>query len=194
MRQMSKISELIFKGEPHYITQNFSKAHNGTDYGTYHKNIPQYAIEDGVITYVGVDKYGSKFVKINYPRLNKTFLHGHFSEIFVTTNQKVDNNTQLGLTGMTGRATGIHLHLSIIDNETRGYLDPEVYSETYTEPNLDSNDNQKENNEYIVVAGDNLSKIAQKYQTTWETIYNNNREIIGDNQNIIYPGHKLIIK
>ena len=50
--QMSKISDLIFKGEPHYITQGFSKEHNGTDYGTYHKNIPQYAIEDGTIEYV----------------------------------------------------------------------------------------------------------------------------------------------
>src|SRR5574344_1524136 len=114
--QMSKISDLIFKGEPHYITQGFSKEHNGTDYGTYHKNIPQYAIEDGTIEYVGVDHYGSKFIKINYPRINKTFLHGHFMEILVNVGDKVNNNTKLGLTGMSGRATGIHLHLSIIDN------------------------------------------------------------------------------
>lgn len=187
---MSKISELIFKGKPHYITQIYSAKHNGTDYGTYRKNIAQYAIEDGIVTYVGVDAYGSKFIKINYPRINKTFLHGHFKEIYVVTGQHVNSDTVLGLTGMTGRATGIHLHLTIIDNETRAYLDPEVYANNYNQDTI------KENNEkvYIVKSGDNLSKIAKLFNTTWQTIYENNKDTIGNNPNLIYPNQKLIIK
>lgn len=189
---MSKITNLIFKGKPHYITQKFSDKHNGTDYGTYHKKIPQYAIENGTITYVGVDNNGSKYIKILYPRINKTFLQGHFDTIYVKENDEVNSNTVLGLTGMSGNATGIHLHLSIIDNESRSYINPEEYANNYVE-----NTNINNNNEpitYIIKTGDNLSRIALKYHTTWQKIYDNNKSIIGDNPNLIYPKQKLIIK
>lgn len=46
---------------------------------------------------------------------------------------------------------------------------------------------------YTVKNGDNLSKIAQKYNTTWQTIYNNNREVIGSNPNLIKAGQVLKI-
>lgn len=46
---------------------------------------------------------------------------------------------------------------------------------------------------YIVQKGDNLSKIAQKYNTTWQTIYNNNRSVIGNNPNLIKVGQVLKI-
>ena len=48
--------------------------------------------------------------------------------------------------------------------------------------------------EYIVKSGDYLSLIAAKYNTTWQKIYNDNKSIIGDNPNLIYPGQKLTIK
>ena len=44
---------------------------------------------------------------------------------------------------------------------------------------------------YTVVAGDTLSKIASRYGTTWQNIYNNNRDIIGSNPNLIKPGQIL---
>ena len=40
---------------------------------------------------------------------------------------------------------------------------------------------------YTVVAGDNLSKIAKRYGTTWQKIYEANRSVVGDNPNLIYP-------
>lgn len=40
---------------------------------------------------------------------------------------------------------------------------------------------------YTVVAGDNLTKIAKKYGTTWQKIYEANKDVIGDNPNLIYP-------
>lgn len=46
---------------------------------------------------------------------------------------------------------------------------------------------------YVVQRGDNLSKIAKKYNTTWQAIYNANKAIIGSNPNKIYSGQKLII-
>ena len=47
--------------------------------------------------------------------------------------------------------------------------------------------------EYIVQKGDNLSYIAKKYDTSWRKIYADNKEIIGDNPNLIKKGQKLKI-
>ena len=47
---------------------------------------------------------------------------------------------------------------------------------------------------YIVQAGDNLTYIAQKYNTTWQKIYEENKSIIGNNPDIIQIGTKLVIK
>ena len=47
---------------------------------------------------------------------------------------------------------------------------------------------------YIVKKGDSLSKIAQKYGTTWQKIYNDNKSVIGSKPNLIKAGQKLIIK
>ena len=47
---------------------------------------------------------------------------------------------------------------------------------------------------YRVVKGDTLSKIASKYGTTWQKIYNDNKDKIGSNPNLIQPGTTLVIK
>ena len=58
------------------------------------------------------------------------------------------------------------------------------------------NNSEKESNAniYIVKKGDTLSKIAKKYNTTWQKIYNKNKNIIGKNPNLIIPGQKIIIE
>ena len=45
---------------------------------------------------------------------------------------------------------------------------------------------------YVVRKGDNLSKIAARYGTTWQRIYGANRTQI-KNPNLIYPGQRLVI-
>ena len=40
---------------------------------------------------------------------------------------------------------------------------------------------------YTVQKGDTLAKIAHQYCTTWQTIYDINRQTIGDNPNVITP-------
>lgn len=181
---VSKISNLIFHNKKHYITQNFSDKHKATDYGTYRKKIKQYAIEEGIVTWTGLIS-GGKTVKIKYPRISKEFLHLHLDKIKVKKGQKVNKNTVLGTTGMTGMATGIHLHLRIKDLITNKILNPEEYSLIYEEDN---------HIYYIVKKRDNLTKIARKYKMTWQELYNKNKEIIGDNPNLIYVGQKLLIK
>lgn len=49
---------------------------------------------------------------------------------------------------------------------------------------------------YTVRAGDSLSRIAARYPQawiTWQSIYNNNRGLIGGNPNLIHPGQTLLI-
>jgi len=46
---------------------------------------------------------------------------------------------------------------------------------------------------YTVKSGDNLTKIAKKYNTTWQKIYNDNKDIIGTNPNLLKIGQILTI-
>ena len=181
---MNKISNLIFHDKPHYVTQKFSSTHQATDYGTNRKKINQYAIEQGIVSYVGMDNYGSKFIKVKYPDINKEFLHGHLDKILVKKNESVNESTILGTTGKTGRATGIHLHLAIKDLNSNKYIDPEEYSLIY----------KKENIYYTVKKGDNLTKIAKQFNTTWQKLYELNKETIGPDPNKIYPNQILLVK
>lgn len=45
---------------------------------------------------------------------------------------------------------------------------------------------------YTVESGDNLSKIAEKYGTTWQAIFDANRDQIND-PDLIHPGQELKI-
>lgn len=47
-------------------------------------------------------------------------------------------------------------------------------------------------NTYTVVSGDSLSKIAGKYGTTWQAIFEANKDIISD-PDMIHPGQELKI-
>jgi nucleoid-associated protein YgaU len=49
---------------------------------------------------------------------------------------------------------------------------------------------------YIVVPGDSLSAIAQRFLgngNRWPEIYQKNKGVIGPNPNLIYPGQKLVL-
>jgi nucleoid-associated protein YgaU len=47
-------------------------------------------------------------------------------------------------------------------------------------------------NTYTVVAGDNLTKIGEKYGLSWQQVYDANRDIISDPDKI-HPGQQLKI-
>jgi hypothetical protein len=47
---------------------------------------------------------------------------------------------------------------------------------------------------YVVKAGDSLSSIAAKHNTTWQRLYNDNRAAIGPNPGLIRPGLVLRIR
>lgn len=64
--------------------------------------------------------------------------------------------------------------------------------------NVDNVENNVDNSTnsagtYVVQAGDNLTKIAKKYKMSWQTLYENNKHIIGKNPNLIKVGQVLNI-
>ena len=197
-----KLAERIFKRKDWYVTSNFGYRdpintsagvtgtfHNGCDYGTKGEKWKQYALEEGTVLSAGIDSYGGKYAWVKYPRLNIQLLHYHLDTVNVKTGQSVNSNTVIGTTGMSGMATGIHLHLGMKYLNNNSYVDPHNYD--YKEE-IKTNINQS--NIYIVQKGDTLSIIASKYNTTWQKIYNDNKSVIGTNPNLIKPGQKLVIK
>ena len=55
------------------------------------------------------------------------------------------------------------------------------------------NENSNHIINYVVKKGDTLSAIASKYNTTWQRLYEKNKNVIGKNPNKIYPGMVLKI-
>ena len=139
---MSKVSNLIFGGAKHTVSSPYgnrkqihtsaggtSSFHSGTDYATYGKKLPQYAIAEGAILSCGTAADGAKYVWVSYPSLNVKMLHYHLDRFVVCSGQSVKKGTLLGYTGMTGKATGIHLHLGIKSLSGGSFIDPEAWSE-----------------------------------------------------------------
>ena len=144
-----KVIEKIFPKGGYYITSGWGPRkywlngkevedfHDGIDYGTNNEKWTQYAIEDGYIVSSGLDTgFGNaKYVWVAYPRIGKKFLHYHLDSIAVEKGQKVKEGTKLGKTGMTGYATGIHLHLGMKDINGGEYQNVDKYD--YQPPKAD---------------------------------------------------------
>lgn len=171
---MSKLTNLIFNNANHYVTSKFgyrksfdtkggatSSFHNGTDYGTNSEKIPQYAVENGVILSAGTDGYGGKYAWIKYPRLNVKMLHYHLDSVKVKVGQNVSKGTLIGYTGMSGKATGVHLHLSIVNLANGQYLDPEAYN--YSEAPIEEGFLPAKGYFCFGDKGDNVEKINDFY-------------------------------
>ena len=123
--------------------------------------------------------------KINSSKLNR------FDKWVAQWNDKCTYKSKYGMWQYTsqGQINGIcgnvDLNYAIYD-----------YLEIIRNANLNHLNDSKNNNDiyYIVKDGDNLSQIASKYNTTWQSIYELNKEQIGNNPNLIHTGLKLRIK
>ena len=78
------------------------------------------------------------------------------------------------------------------NGENRKIILGSRYNEVQNKINGQSNSNNTVS--YIIKAGDSLSSIAKKFNTTWKKIYEDNKATIGSNPNKIYVGQKLIIR
>lgn len=106
------------------------KGHNGIDFradiGT-----SVFSSERGVVTAVGDTDLGcnrasyGKWILIKHPN-NLSTLYTHLSAIGVVAGEQVDRGSRIGYSGMTGYATGPHLHFSVF--ATQGVQVQEIRS------------------------------------------------------------------
>ncbi|MGL4677332.1 MAG: M23 family metallopeptidase [Brevinema sp.] len=85
--------------------------HRGLDYASY-KNVPIYALLDGMVIYSDWYSGNGKSVIIDHG-LNTYSLYAHNSELLAQEGQFVKAGDQISISGTTGQSTGDHLHLSL---------------------------------------------------------------------------------
>lgn len=113
-------SQRVYRGEP-------GSYHSGLDITTGTSGTPFVAPADGVVTLAAEKPFtleGNLLMLDHGMGLNSAFLH--CSEILVKEGQHVKQGQVIGRIGMTGRATGPHLHWSIKWRDSR--LDPLLFT------------------------------------------------------------------
>lgn len=92
------------------ITQYFWALHPGIDIAN-DVGTPEVAADAGKVVWAGWGDYGI-YVEIDHGNGFQT-IYAHMSRVLVTTGEIVSKGQLIGLMGMTGRATGPHLHFEI---------------------------------------------------------------------------------
>jgi murein DD-endopeptidase MepM/ murein hydrolase activator NlpD len=90
------------------------RAHLGTDYGA-PIGTPVQAIGAGRVVVAGYKGANGNMVQLRHSNGYET-LYLHLSKILVHAGDRVESGDRIGLVGMTGLATGPHLHFSVLDH------------------------------------------------------------------------------
>jgi murein DD-endopeptidase MepM/ murein hydrolase activator NlpD len=91
----------------HPILQEWRR-HEGVDYGA-PIGTPVRAVGDGVVSFAGQQNGYGNVIQIQHPD-NRMTVYAHLSRIDVHQGEHVDQGEHIGDVGMTGWATGPHLH------------------------------------------------------------------------------------
>ncbi len=239
-----EVENSVLKNKVHYLTNDYKtrnskyKNHNGIDLiGKNYAKDYIIAYDSGTVVKKGYDSSRGYNVAIEHNGYQTLYYHMKKDSILVSVGEKVTKGQVIGYMGSSGNTTGAHLHFGV--QKDGKYVDPlpylqkkinddnnenvyivkkgdnltkiaKMYNTTYQvladynnikNPNLITVGqkikipNEKTNFiNYVVKSGDNLTKIAKKYNTDWKTIYNDNKDIIGDNPNLIKANQILKIR
>lgn len=105
-----------------------SRFHRGIDIASYRNKVPIIAAADGCIERVLTNPSGSFGLAIFLKHDNQyQTQYAHMSRLLIKSGC-VKKGQQLGVMGQTGNATGIHLHLGLLENAV--WTDPAPYMAT----------------------------------------------------------------
>ena len=115
----------------------YYSGHDGYDYGLYYEPVAAAAsgrvlLADWLVPGCTTCLSG-KTVEINHGNGLMTF-YGHLSKIFVGKGQYVQRGQVIGISGMTGTATGPHLHFGVYHINGAGPVDPYGWSGPGADP------------------------------------------------------------
>jgi hypothetical protein len=85
------------------------------------------AISNGVVIHAGRKGALGKAVYVSHSRLKVTSIYGHLNKVAVKKGQRVFAGEVIGHAGTTGRSTGVHLHLTLKDQNTGRPLEPQRF-------------------------------------------------------------------
>ena len=194
------------------ITRGYTVSHKALDFGWnskfFGKNQKIYASADGIVTKVVdgklnnmnklIKSYGN-YVDIKHDDGSLTRYAHLEMGIFVKKGVRVKQVDIIVMMGNSDYAFVNHLHFELIINHKKVnplnslYVnDDHIYAKSEIHKFAKISDSTYEI--YVVKKGDNLTKIARKFGTTWQKIYNDNKNVIGSNPNFINIGQELIIK
>lgn len=139
-QEKAKIAQLKLNAKPTwrlpteqgYITQYPHYGHTAIDItssrGT---NERIYPVADGVVTSIYNDMFGAKIVTVNHyingQYYTSQYVHLSWYAEGLHVGQKVTTDTVLGGMGATGIATGIHLHITVLDCNLYDPNDPNCH-------------------------------------------------------------------
>jgi murein DD-endopeptidase MepM/ murein hydrolase activator NlpD len=95
--------------------ERWGSAHKGIDLVSSNRTIK--AADAGTVSFAGVQSGYGNVVIVNHNNGYVTY-YGHLSKISVSVGQKLEQGSQIGIMGSTGRSTGTHLHFEIRKNGT----------------------------------------------------------------------------
>lgn len=100
--------------------------HSGVDLAA-NLNDRVYNLMDGFVTRVGWRGALGVAVEIYHPYPNVRTICGHLNAFSVVPGQWVRRGQVIGFAGSTGRSTGVHVHYTVIREDTKQYIEPMAY-------------------------------------------------------------------
>lgn len=100
----------------------YARAHNGVDYYA-PAGAPVNSVAPGVVTMAGWTNGGGRTVKVRHTNGYETE-YLHLSAIAVRAGERISQGDLVGRVGMTGLATGVHLHYGMKKNGS--YVNPVI--------------------------------------------------------------------
>jgi len=103
-----------------------SDFHNGVDLAA-HINDKVYELLDGYVMRVGYKGNIGVMVEVYHPYPNIRTIVGHLNGYTVKPGMWVRRGQVIGFAGSTGRSTGVHVHYTVIKQDTNQYIEPLKY-------------------------------------------------------------------
>lgn len=97
--------------------------HNGVDLAA-KLNEPVYCLLDGIVTRVGKRGNLGVAVEVYHPYPNVRTICGHLNAYAVRPGDIVARGRVIGYAGSTGRSTGVHVHYTVVKEDTNEYIEP----------------------------------------------------------------------
>ena len=119
--QFTRISSIFTNARFHPVL-GVNRPHNGVDFAAA-TGTPVRTIGDGVVTVAGFRGSTGNMIKIQHnDRWSTVYMHLSKISSGVKVGARVERGQQIGAVGMTGLATGPHLHFEVHEHDA--YVDP----------------------------------------------------------------------